>query len=120
MRTVEEARLVVRSIDQSTSDPSTKLASRLLALTGKRPGLVNKASWTEFEGVDWENPEALAPDALWRVPASRMKLVLRDKNDEAFEHVIPLPPEAVDVLRQQRRLTGRFEHAFGQVRALRR
>ena len=54
--------------------------ARLLALTAARPGIVRTALWSEFEGIDWDAPSADAPDALWRVPASRMKLELdRDR-----------------------------------------
>lgn len=114
--TLADARAVVRTIDTSTSDPITKLASRLLALTGTRPGVVRSALWTDFEGIDWGDPEQSASEAVWRVPADRMKLLLENKADEAYEHVMPLPPAAVDLLRQARRLTGRFPHIFAAVR----
>lgn len=96
-----------RAIDRSTSNPTTKLASRLLALTVVRVGVVRAASWDEFEGIDWDNPSAPAPDAMWRISAARMKLEVEDKGNEAFGHDVPLPPQAVDVLRALRPLTGR-------------
>lgn len=114
--TLADAREVLRTIDTSSSDPITKLASRLLALTGTRPGVVRSALWTDFEGIDWQDPEGTALDAVWRVPADRMKLVLEDKSDALFEHVMPLPPAAVDLLHQARRLTARFPHVFAAVR----
>lgn len=116
VKTAAAAKDVLSTIDGSTSDPSTKLASRLLALTASRPGMVQMAVWTEFEGIEWDEPAADAADAVWRVPSARMKLLQSDKNDEAFEHVMPLPPVAVDVLRQARRLNGRFKHVFAGVR----
>jgi hypothetical protein len=39
-------------MEQSTSTPLTKLASRLLAMTAVRPGVVRAAKWLEFEGID--------------------------------------------------------------------
>jgi hypothetical protein len=117
VRTIEEARHVVASVDASTSDPSTKLASRLLALTATRPGVVRAAVWSEFEHIDWARPDRPSPDARWRVPAARMKLALEDKAKGAFEHEMPLAQAAVDVLHQVRRLTGRFQHVFAGVRS---
>jgi len=79
VRTMEEAREILRTMDASTSDPQTKFASRLLALTAVRPGIVRAAAWSEFEGVDWADAEAPCPDAIWRIPAVRMKLEQDDK-----------------------------------------
>ena len=49
-----------------------------------------------------------------------MKLAQDDKVDEAFEHVVPLPAAAVDVLRAVHRLNGRFPYLFGSVRSPRK
>jgi len=113
------ARQLLTDMEASTSGPLTKLASRLLALTVVRPGVVRAATWREFEGIDWDDPSAPAPDALWRVPADRMKLEMEDKEDEAFEHVMPLVPQAVEVLRAIRRLTGGIDYLFPSVRSTR-
>lgn len=117
VKTLPDARALLAVMDASTSDAATKLASRLLALTVVRPGVVRAATWSEFEGIDWDNHEAPAPAALWRVPAARMKLDVENKADEAFEHLVPLPPAAVDVLRQARRLSGRHPYLFHSVRS---
>lgn len=120
VRTIEDARKVLADMDGTTAGPLTKFASRLLALTLQRPGIVRAAPWTEFEGIDWNAPESPSPDALWRVPADRMKLELENKGDEAFEHVIPLVPQAVEVLHAVRRLTGRIGYLFPSVRSTHR
>ena len=109
---LDDARELLRICEASPARPATKLASRLLALTAVRPGVVRGAAWPEFEGIDWSDPEVPSPDALWRVPAARMKLVLKRKDDEAFELVVPLPEAAVDVLRTIRRLTERYRYVF--------
>jgi len=119
VRTIEQAREVLRTMEETTSGPLTKLASRLLALTVVRPGVVRAAKWKEFEGIDWDEPEASAPEAIWRIPAERMKLDMESKDDEAFEHVVPLPPQAVEVLHAVRRLTSRSVYLFTSIRSSR-
>ncbi len=100
------------TIDRSTSNPTTKLASRLLALTAVRVGVLRTATWDEIEGIEWDKPDADAPDAIWRIPADRMKLEVQDKGDEAFGHDVPLPPQAVAALRALRVVTGRLPLLF--------
>ncbi len=100
------------AVDRSTSDPQTKLCSRLLAMTVVRIGVLRTALWSEFTGIDWDDPDAPAPDALWSIPAERMKLEVEDKGNAAFGHDVPLPPQAVQVLRALRVLTGRFDLLF--------
>lgn len=106
-------------MDGCTSNPMTRLASRLLGLTFVRPGLIPTARWHEFEGIDWSDPTGAsdAAEPIWRISADRMKLDRADKGDEAFEHIAPLPPQAVDVLRAVHRLTGRFPYLFHSLRS---
>ena len=111
LKSVEEARELIAAVDAAGARPWTRLASRLLAMTVVRPGVVRLAEWPEFEDMDW-NSDDDAPDAIWRVPASKMKLLTERKEDEAFEHIVPLAPAAVDVLRAVRRLTGRYRYVF--------
>jgi integrase len=72
-------------------DPRTHLALRLVVLTFARTTELRAARWSEFENLDGAEP-------LWRVPAERMKM--------KREHVIPLAPQAVAVLRELRKLPG--------------
>ncbi|ANC86231.1 tyrosine-type recombinase/integrase [Sphingomonas sp. NIC1] len=95
-------RTFVRSIDRAAASPVTKLSSRLLALTAQRPGMVREMLWSEIEGVDWADAGAPSPDATWRVPAAKMKQELDLREDEAFEHKVPLAAAAVAVLRAVR------------------
>lgn len=71
---------------------ATRLASRLLALTVARPGVVRMAERSEFESLD-------GPEPLWRIPAAKMKLTRKRKRDASFEFVIPLSRQAVDVVK---------------------
>lgn len=108
----DSARQVLIASEASGASPVTKLASRLLALTQARPGMVRSAEWTEFEGVDWSGDQFGPFLPVWRVPAQRMKLIMDLKEEEGFEHVVPLCWQAVEVLRAARRLTGRNRLVF--------
>lgn len=67
----------------------TALASRLLALTIVRPGVLRLAERLEFEDLDGDEP-------LWRIPAAKMKLSRERKKDAAFEFVVPLSRQAAE------------------------
>ena len=73
---------------------STVQAMRLLLLTTVRPGEVAGALWAEF------HPD----EALWIIPAKRMKM--RD------EHRVPLSRQALQVLETMRPISGDRELVF--------
>lgn len=103
--------------EASGASPVTKVASRLLALTAVRPGVLRGASWAEFEGIDWVEQRPVGNGlALWRVPSQRMKLVLDRKDDTDFEHIVPLSRQAVEALIAIRPLTARMKFVFPSVR----
>lgn len=98
--TLPEARELLAKIEAlPRAQPGTKLASRLLALTAVRPGPLRLAEKAEFEDLDGDAP-------LWRIPAAKMKLSLRNKGDRAFDFVVPLAPAAVAIVKQAMALTG--------------
>lgn len=101
-----------KDVDNARARVITKLASRLLALTTVRVGVVVGARWAEFEGIDWTRPDVPASGAMWRIPAARMKLSVEDKTNENFGHDVPLAPQAVAVLRTLRVLSGYREFLF--------
>jgi integrase len=92
-----ELRTMLRTVESRFTYPGTKLALRLLALTVVRPKEVRFAMWSEFEYLD-----GVAP--IWRIPPDRMKTGL--------EHIVPLSPAAVDVLRAARMISGRGVYVF--------
>lgn len=109
---LDGARGVLRDAEASGAAPVTKLASRLLSLTAVRPAIIRGVTWDEFEDINWQG-DAIGPfRPLWRIPAARMKLILDRKDEEAFEHLVPLSWQAVEVLRAVRRLTGRGNLVF--------
>ena len=79
------------AVETYDGDPRTRLALRLVALTFVRTSELRAARWSEFESLDGEN-------ALWRIPAERMKM--------KSEHVVPLSPQAIAVLRELHSLPG--------------
>ncbi|KQM65818.1 integrase [Sphingomonas sp. Leaf17] len=112
LTTLPELLALQQVVDRSTSNPTTKLASRLLAMTAVRVGVLRTAEWDEISGIDWTDAHSPAPAALWRISAERMKLEVEDKGDEAFDHDVPLPDQAVRALRALHRLTGRGRLIF--------
>lgn len=97
-----QIRTFMRDIDRAAASPVTRLSSRFLALTAQRPGMVRYAAWPEIKNVDWARPGAPTPDAIWHTPAAKMKQELDLREDEAFDHVVPLSAAAVEVLRAVR------------------
>lgn len=103
---IAAVRAVLVNCDNERCRALTKFALRFLALTAVRPNEVHGARWDEIEGVDWIKPDAPSPAALWRIGAARMKGDEDRKADKAGDHLVPLAPEAVNLLRVVRRLSG--------------
>ena len=99
--TIGDAREVLAAVERVQAQAISLLAHRLLALTAARPGEVLGARWAEFEGLD-------GPEPVWRIPAGRMKM--------RAEHIIPLPPQAIEVLRVLHPLSGRTDFLFPNAR----
>jgi integrase len=77
---------------------SVMAAIRLAPLVFVRPGELRGAEWGEF---DLEAAE-------WRIPAKRMKM--------DAEHIVPLSRQAVAVLKEQQKISGRGRYVFPSVR----
>jgi integrase len=71
----------------------TKLAMNFIILTAVRTDELRFASWTEIENLDGDAP-------IWRISAQRMKQVQREMGD----HLVPLAPQAVAIVRRAREL----------------
>ncbi len=83
---------LLRAIDAYQGAHETRAAMELLALTFVRPGELRLAEWSEFS----------LDDAVWSIPASRMKM--------RRPHFVPLAPRVVDILAElkKRQRPGRF------------
>lgn len=93
---VTEAELpqLLKDLDAARCDITTRLAVRLLLLTGVRPGELRMAPWAEFD----------LKGQTWTIPAARMKA--------RRPHIVPLPRQAVVLLRQLHEITGTYALAF--------
>jgi integrase len=82
---------------------------RLIALTAVRPGIVNEAPWSELTVLDSHDP-------IWVIPSERMKLRLHLKGDEARDHLVPLAPQAIEVIETLKLLTRDSPYVFPNTR----
>lgn len=90
---------LLRAIDDFPGQPETKAALLLLALLFPRPGELRLSEWVEFD----------LDGAIWTVPAERMKM--------RRPHRVPLPTQAVAILRDLHKLTGRGRLVFPSIRS---
>lgn len=105
LTTIEEARTLLAAAELVDAGPLVKLASRFLALTAVRLAAVRGARWCEIEDLDGDAP-------VWRIPAARMKLAATKKLDAGNDHLVPLAPAAVAVLRAARAPIMHRENAY--------
>ncbi|MGC6400355.1 tyrosine-type recombinase/integrase [Sphingomonas sp. FW199] len=92
-------REMIRAAEEDNARPVTRLGLRMLAFTAVRPSELRGAQWAEFEDLDGKLP-------LWRIPSARMKGDLERKEAIDGDHLVPLTPQAVAVLRAIWPLTG--------------
>ena len=115
--TIEKARSVLALTDRAEATPIVKLASRFLALTAQRPGMVRWLRWDEIADFDPDNSEKDGR-VIWTVPAAKLKQELDLRMEEAFDHSVPLASSAVDVLRQTWPLSAGSEYVFPGQRSI--
>jgi integrase len=92
--TTTEIGQLLRDLDGHAGRLETVSAFRLMWLTLCRPAEAAEAEWSEFD----------LDAAVWRIPAARMK--------KRKEHVVPLPTQAVEILRTLLPITGKRTHVF--------
>lgn len=90
----QEVGQLLRDLDKHGGRHETAAAFCLMWWTLCRPAEAVEAQWSEF---DLDN-------AIWRIPAERMK--------KRKEHLIPLPTQAVEMLRALQPITGHRTHVF--------
>jgi integrase len=93
---------LLRAIDGFSGQLVTALALRFAPLVFVRPGELRRAEWEE---IDFDG-------AMWRIPASRMKM--------KAPHLVPLSAQARSVLGDLKDLTGAGRYIFPSIRSLQR
>ena len=93
---------LLRAIDGYSGDPVTRAALKLSALLFARPGELRHAEWSE---ISLEKAE-------WNIPAGKMKM--------RQAHLVPLPRQALTILRELQPLTGRGKYVFPGARSSKR
>ena len=86
---------LLRAIMAYRGGPVVRAALQLAPLLFQRPGELRGAAWAE---IDFEA-------ALWTIPAARMKRG-KDGKENGDPHLVPLPVQAVEILRNLHPLTG--------------
>lgn len=88
---------LLAAIDNYQGDFTTKCALQIAPYVALRPGELRSAEWSE---IDFEN-------ALWKIPASKMKM---DK-----PHIVPLVPYVMSVLKELKKYTGGSKYVFANA-----
>jgi integrase len=86
-------------LDGFSGQPTTRIGLNLLVLLAPRPGELRLARWEEFD----------VEEAVWRIPAERMKM--------RRPHRVPLPPQALDLLDELHRISGTSAYVFPSSRS---
>jgi integrase len=92
---------LLRACDAYAATPVVRAALKLAPMLLLRPGELRFAEWPEID----------LDAALWTVPAARMKRELQEKL-HGPPHLVPLPRQAVAVLRDLHQLTGHATMVF--------
>lgn len=91
---------LLRAIDGYQGSSVVVHALKLAPLVFVRPGELRKATWDEFD-LDGDKPE-------WRIRAERMKM--------KRQHIVPLAPQAVAILKATKEHTGKGKYVFPNPR----
>lgn len=86
---------LIRVIRGYQGGPIVRAALQLAPMLFQRPGELRAAAWAEID----------LDAALWTIPAARMKRKKEGK-ENGDPHLVPLPAQAVEILRKLHPLTG--------------
>ena len=96
---------LLRAIDGYQGTFPVLCALRLAPLLFQRPGELRAAEWAEFD----------LNAGIWEIPSERMKRTKQGKASGGA-HIVPLPSQAIAVLRELHALTGNSRFLFPSVR----
>lgn len=94
--TAQELPEFLKTLNKYQGHRLTKFAIKLIVLTFVRT--------IELRAAEWQELDLDAKEPIWRIPACRMKM--------RSDHLVPLAPQAVEILRQVHELTGRGRLVF--------
>ena len=92
---------LIRVIRGYQGGPIVRAALQLAPILFQRPGELRAAAWAEFD----------LDAALWTIPAARMKRSVDGKKN-GEPHLVPLPTQAVEILRKLHPITGHSALCF--------
>lgn len=86
---------LLRSIDAYKGGRVVRAALKLAPMLFQRPGELRAAAWSEIN----------LDEGMWTIPAARMKRE-KDGKENGDPHLVPLPKQAVEILRELHVWTG--------------
>jgi integrase len=89
-------------IDAFNGQVTTRIGLKLLAILAQRPGEIRNAMWPEFD----------LEKKVWAIPAAKMKM--------RRDHLVPLPDQAIVLLKELRAMNGVGEYLFPSLRTWKR
>lgn len=90
---------LLRAIEGYEGQPAVEYALKIAPHVFVRPGELRNAEWDEFD----------AEEAVWTIPASKMKM--------GREHKVPLSKQVLDLLERLYAVTGNSRYLFPSVRS---
>lgn len=93
---------LMQAIGDYQGTATVKSALRLSPLVFTRPGELRHMEWIE---IDWEKEQ-------WEIPKEKMKTRKRMSHN----HLVPLSKQAIEILKEQYRLTNKSRYAFPSQR----
>lgn len=73
--------------------------------------------WDELHNLDLQSDDE-CPNAVWVVPAEKLKQELALRQDEDFDHPVPLCQSALEVLRTSYSMNSSSEYVFPGARSI--
>lgn len=92
---------LLRALSTYKGGPAVRTALQLAPLLYQRPGNLREMEWVELDLVS----------GLWTIPSAKMKRSKAEK-EQGEAHVVPLPTQAIELLRDLHPLTGRGKYVF--------
>lgn len=96
-----EAGALMRAIAAYQGQPTTRAALLLSAYFFQRPGNIRHMEWSELD----------LKAGLWTIPSEKMKRTVQGKKS-GRPHLVPMAPQAVNVLKELQPLTGHGRYVF--------